>query len=69
MTDCCHSGCHESDRNDGTELLFEYNREYDNWVPVCERHARPSNPSVPLTDDVKEIPVGTLTMLKDELAE
>jgi hypothetical protein len=69
MSMCACPGCSETDSNDETTLRFEYAESEGIWMPVCDRHVDRDNPNVPLTDEVKETPVGALTTVVDAVGE
>lgn len=50
-------------------MYFERTSADDVWITVCADHVDHDNPTVELTDGVKQVPVGTLDHLVDELAE
>lgn len=69
MTQCANPGCSRNDETANSQMFLEYMERGEVWVGVCTKHANHDNPTIRVTDEVKEIPVGTLTQLKDDLTE
>lgn len=67
MSMCCSPGCTRHDEGNDRQLNFERSDD-DTWYVVCDRHASDDRPTITLTDDVKEIPVGTLTQIVADLS-
>lgn len=70
MSHCANPGCVESDVNgNGRTMYLEYMERDGVWVVVCDKHADHSKATIELTDEVKDIPVETLSQIKDDLLE
>lgn len=67
MSHCACPGCARNDGPSNDSLYYEYMSRSDTWCVVCEKHVDDDKPTVELTDDVKQIPVGTLTQIKNDL--
>lgn len=62
MAHCCSPGCHRNDvTNDEQTLYFERVGEFEKevydttWIVVCEKHIDRNNPTIELTDGVKDV--------------
>lgn len=67
MSMCCCPGCIRNDEQNDNQLYFE-RMDDDTWVVVCDKHAdHESHATITLTDEVKQIPTGTLTQIVADL--
>jgi hypothetical protein len=72
MAICSAPGCIRTDGEykDHDYTLYFERVEYDGTgITTCEKHVDHDNPTVELTDGVKEVPVGTLDHIVAELTD